>query len=122
MEPNVMDLLLKAQSRKLPEKKVRLKMLSKELGQDVIFKIRALSYSEVARIREKEEDMNVYIVLAGVVEPNLRSTELMQKYDAPTPIEMIKAMLLPGEIEDISRQIERLSGYRVETLEEIKKK
>ena len=122
MEPNVMDLLLKAQSRKLPEKKVRLKMLSKELGQDVIFKIRALPYSEVARIREKEDDMNVYIVLAGVVEPNLRSTELMQKYDAPTPIEMIKAMLLPGEIEDISRQIERLSGYRVETLEEIKKK
>ena len=119
MEPNVMDLLLKAQSRKLPEKKVRLKMLSKELGQDVIFKIRALPYSEVARIREKEDDMNVYIVLAGVVEPNLRSTELMQKYDAPTPIEMIKAMLLPGEIEDISRQIERLSGYRVETLEEI---
>ncbi|MFQ9792971.1 MAG: hypothetical protein ACLRX7_06850 [Acutalibacteraceae bacterium] len=30
-------------------------------------------------------------------------------------------MLLPGEIEDISREIEKLSGYRVVTLKEIKK-
>ena len=31
----------------------------------------------------------------------------------------MKKMLLPGEVEDISRQIEKLSGYRTDTLEEI---
>jgi hypothetical protein len=31
-------------------------------------------------------------------------------------------MLLPGEIEDLSRTIEKLSGYRTDTIEEIKKK
>jgi hypothetical protein len=31
-------------------------------------------------------------------------------------------MLLPGEIEDISRAVELLSGYRATTIEEIKKK
>ena len=35
---------------------------------------------------------------------------------------LLKRLLLPGEIEDISREIEKLSGYRVVTLKEIKKK
>ena len=34
----------------------------------------------------------------------------------------LKKMLLPGEIEDISKAIEKLSGYRTNTIEEIKKK
>lgn len=122
---NVIDLLLKSGNRKLPEKSIKLKKLSEELGTDVIFKLRALPYNEVARLKEKLDEMNVNIVLNGVIEPDLRSTALMQKYDAPTPLETIKAMLLPGEIEDISREIERLSGFRVdtiETIEEIKKK
>ena len=60
--------------------------------------------------------------LRGVVEPDLKSAELMSKYNAITPAETIKKMLLPGEIIDISRAIERLSGYRIDTIEEIKKK
>ena len=39
-----------------------------------------------------------------------------------TTVDLIKRLLLPGEIEDISREIEKLSGYRVVTLKEIKKK
>ncbi|WP_418271818.1 phage tail assembly chaperone [Intestinimonas sp.] len=31
-----------------------------------------------------------------------------------------KAMLLPGEIEDLSRAVEKLCGYRANTIEEIK--
>lgn len=56
--------------------------------------------------------------------PNLRSEELMRAHDAPTPIELIKSILRPGEIEDISIQIEKLSGYRTDTVrlvEDIKK-
>jgi hypothetical protein len=65
--------------------------------------------------------MNVHIVLAGVIEPNLKDKALMDKYKAPTPAELIKTMLLPGEIEDLSRAVERLSGYRSTTVEEVKK-
>ncbi|MDK2811734.1 MAG: hypothetical protein PWR27_2443, partial [Petroclostridium sp.] len=72
--------------------------------------------------RAQMEDMEVHIILAGVIEPNLKSPELMTKYKAATPAEMVKKMLLPGEIIDISRAIERLSGYRTDTIEEIKKK
>ena len=66
--------------------------------------------------------MSVHIVLAGVISPDLKSEELKKKYNAVTPVELVKNMLLPGEIEDISREIEKLSGYRTTTIEEIKKK
>ena len=43
-------------------------------------------------------------------------------YGAATPTDLIKLMLLPGEIEDLGREIEQLSGYRTATLEVLKKK
>jgi len=120
---NTLDLLLKAEIQELPEKDVKLKRLSAICGGPVIFKLRALSYSRAADlIKNQPEDLNVHIVLAGVVEPNLKDTELLAKYNAVTPAELIKKMLLPGEIEDLSREIEKLSGYRTVTIEEIKKK
>ena len=53
--------------------------------------------------------------------PNLRDKALLEKHHAPTPAELVKGLLLPGEIEDLSREVERLSGYRTATLEEVKK-
>lgn len=120
---NTLDLLLKAEIPNLPEKEYKHKRLSQICGEPVIFKLRALRYDQAAQIIEShKEDMEVHIVLSGVVEPNLRSQELMGKYNAPTPAELIKKMLLPGEITDLSRAIEKLSGYRVDTIEEVKKK
>jgi len=120
---NTLDLLLKADIPNLPEKEVKLKRLSTICGGPVIFKLRALPYARAAElIKTQPEDLNVHIVLAGVVEPNLKDTELLTKYNAPTPAELIKKMLLPGEIEDLSREIEKLSGYRTTTIEDIKKK
>lgn len=121
---NTLDLLLKSEIPNPPEKEIKLKRLSKACGGDVIFKLRALSYSRVAEIKNlhADGDMEVHIMLAGVVSPDLKSDELKRKYNSVTPVEMIKVMLLPGEIEDISREIEKLSGYRMTTVEEIKKK
>ena len=122
MDP--LELLLKAERPNMPEKEIKLKRLSKVCGGDVIFRLRALSYNRVAEIKNNHSggDMEVHILLAGVVSPDLKSEELKKKYNAITPVEMIKSMLLPGEIEDISREIEKLSGYRVATVEEVKKK
>mgnify|MGYP000259148792 CR=1 FL=1 len=120
---DTLDLLLKMDIQDLPEKEYKIKRLSDLCGSPVIFKLRAIPYSRAMEIsRAQMEDMEVHIMLAGVVEPNLKSPELMAKYNAATPAEMIKKMLLPGEIIDISRAIERLSGYRTDTIEEIKKK
>jgi hypothetical protein len=118
-----LDLLLKAEIPDLPEKEVKLKRMSAICGEPVIFKIKALPYNRATDlIKNQPEDINVHIVLGGTVEPNLKDKDLLTKYRAETPAELIKKMLLPGEIEDLSREIEKLSGYRKVTLEEIKKK
>jgi hypothetical protein len=120
---NVLDLLLNANIPDLPEKEFKLKRLSAMCGEPVIFKLRALQYNQASDLtKSQKDDMTVHIVLAGVVEPNLKNEDLMSKYNAITPAELIKKMLLPGEIEDLSRAIERLSGYRTDTMEEVKKK
>lgn len=121
---DVLDILLSADRPALPEKEYKLKRLSKELGADVIFKLRALSFSRVAELRELHDgaDMPVWIALEGITSPDLRNRELMSKYGAETPIDLLKNMLLPGEIEDLQLRVERLSGYKMSTLEELKKK
>jgi len=120
---NTLDLLLKMNISDLPEKEYKIKRLSQLCGGPVVFKLRALPYSKAHELSSSNrDDIDAHIVLAGVVDPDLKSKELMEKYGAPTPVEMIKKLLLPGEIIDISREIEKLSGYRVDTIEEIKKK
>ncbi len=122
---SVLDLLLKPElpnvQKELPTAKVKIKRLSGLLGEDVVFTLRALPYGRVQELRESmSEDMGVQICLTGVVEPNLKAPELAQKFGGVTPAETLKAMLLPGEIEDLSRAVERLCGYRMTTIEEIK--
>ena len=120
---DVLDLLLNAAPAKLPEKEYKIKKLSSECGGDVVFRLRALPFDRVAEIRRVgEETQNLHIVLAGVVSPDLRNQALLDKYSAETPSELVKKMLLPGEIDDLALRIERLSGYRSNVLEEVKKK
>ena len=59
-------------------------------------------------------------LLAGCVDPDLKSAALQEKFQGVTPAETIKAMLLPGEISDLSIAVEKLSGYRRTTIEEVK--
>ncbi|MDD3173580.1 MAG: hypothetical protein PHF63_07970 [Herbinix sp.] len=120
---NTLDLLLKTDIPDAPEKEFKQKRLSAICGEPVIFKLKALPYNLANEIiKSQKEDINVHIVLAGTVEPNLKDASLLSKYKAETPAELVKKMLLPGEVEDLSRAIERLSGYRVDTIEELKKK
>ena len=121
---SVLDLLLRPEvpnvQKELATARYRVKRLSQAAGADVIFTLRALPYGRVEELRELPEDMDVHIVLAGVAEPDLKAPGLREKYGAATPAEVVKAMLLPGEIEEIGRAIERLCGFRRATIEEIK--
>lgn len=109
-----------AVAKNLPTAKFRVKRLSEAAGEDVVFTLRALPYSRVQDIKAMSGESEVAIVLAGVVEPDLKTPALMDKFGGPTPAEMVKGMLLPGEIADLAMAVERLSGYRRETIEEIK--
>lgn len=121
----MLDRLLKPEvpnvQKELPTARYRVKRLSRAAGEDVVFTLRGLPYGRAQEIWEsRAEDMNVHILLAGVTEPDLKSPALAERFGGVTPAETVKALLLPGEIEDISRAVERLSGYRTETIEEIK--
>lgn len=121
---NTLDILLNMEIPSPKEKAFKIKRLSALAGEDVVFQLRELTYSHVGQIKRlhsDDDEMSVHVVLAGTVSPDLKNTALAEKYGAVTPAELVKKMLSPGEIEDLSRAIERLSGYRMSTLEEVKK-
>lgn len=128
MEEKQMDLvslLLRPElpnvQKELPTARYRVKRLSELLGTDVIFTLKGLPYGKVQKLRESmSDDVSVQILLQGCVEPNLKDPALKERYGGATPAETVKAMLLPGEIEELSREVERLCGYRKLTIEEVK--
>lgn len=132
---SVLDILLEGTARnvqKTPqEQDYKVLRLSEELGQDVVFKLRGLSYNKCHELADMEE-MDVLTVLAGVVEPNLQDVRLAVQYGllqegeswgrhGVTTHDLVKAMLLPGEISAMARFIQQLSGYRTIGLEAVKK-
>ena len=107
--------------KELPTAQYKVKRLSEQLGTDVVFTLRGLPYGKVQKLRESvADDVPVQILLQGCVEPNLKDPALQERYGGATPAETVKALLLPGEIEDLSRAIERLCGYRRLTIEAVK--
>ena len=102
----------------LPTAKYEIKRLSRLLGEPVCVELRALPYGKAQELRETATDVEVLILLAGC--PDLRDPGLQNKFGGATPAETVKNMLLPGEIADLSRSVERLSGYRQNTIREIK--
>ena len=132
---SVLDILLEGTARnvqKTPQQQdYKVLRLSEELGQNVVFKLRGLSYNKCHELADTEE-VDVLTVLAGVVEPNLQDVRLAVQYGllqegeswgrhGVTPPDLVKAMLLPGEISAMARFIQQLSGYRTIGLEAVKK-
>lgn len=107
--------------KELPTAKYKVKRLSELLGTDVVFTLKGLPYGRVQKLRESlSNDVSVHILLQGCVDPNLKEPALQERFGGATPAETVKAMLLPGEIEDLSRAVERLCGYRRQTIDEVK--
>ena len=105
----------------LPTARYNVKRLSEAVGEDVVFTLRGLPYGKVQKLRESTaDDVPVRILLQGCVDPDLKDPMLKERFGGATPAETVKAMLLPGEIEDLSRAVERLCGYRRPTIEEVK--
>lgn len=123
---DIIDLLLNADngSFKLPEKEVKHNRLSDQLGSDVIFTIRALSLTRLEEIKQQaaEDDAELYarVVAEGIVTPDLG--RLKEKFGVLKKTDVVKKLLLAGEITRLYMIISELSGYGQGTLEDIKKK
>lgn len=107
--------------KELPTAKYKLPRLSELTGEDVVFTLRGLPYGKVKQLQDSDSgDVEIQILLAGCLDPDLKSQELRDRFGGATPAETAKALLLPGEIADLSRAVERLCGYRRMTIEEVK--
>ena len=107
--------------KELPTAKYKVTRLSELLGTDVVFTLKGLPYGKVQKLRESLfGDVDIHILLQGCVDPDLKDPALKDRFGGATPAETVKAMLLPGEIEDLSRAVERLCGYRRQTIDEVK--
>ena len=123
-QTSVLDLLLGGEipnmKNNLPRADFRIDRLSELCGGDVVFTLSALPYGKVKDLERFTQDAEINILLAGCVSPDLKDSRLQAKFGGVTPAETLKQMLLPGEIADLSRAVERLSGYRRTTITEVK--
>ena len=123
---SVLDLLLRTDMpdvrKALPEKQVEVKRLSELAGEPMIFTVRALTYDETRRVQEKpREDQAVTGVLYACKDPDWRDKRLLETASsAATPLDIIKARLTAGEIDELYVEIQQLSGYLRRTLADVK--
>lgn len=127
-----LDLLLGLDPAKIkrPQKEVEITRLSELLGQPCIFTCKALTADEMDEIQEmvleiktQEVDvpeMQLMTILKGVADPDLKNEALLKHYDVPTPKELVRKLLLPGEVTKVYTAISDLSGYGEGAVKEVK--
>lgn len=135
---NVLDLLLGSDLGiiKLPTKQVEISRLTQAFGTPFIVTCRALSpekYEEVqdmaVKVSGKDVDLDVnllqtFVVIEGVVDgdgnPMMKNKDLLTKFKAQTPKELVKKLFLSGEIANIYGAISELSGFGEDAVKEVK--
>lgn len=135
---NVLDLLLGSDigEIKLPTKTMEIKRLSGVFGSPFVITVSALSpdrYEEVqdmaVSVKGKEADieislLQILVVMEGVLDPNgkpmFKNKDLMAKFKAGTPKDLVRKLLLSGEIASIYGEIAELSGFGEGAVAEVK--
>jgi len=126
-QEEVLQRLLDADS--IPERAVKLERLG------IPVRLRGLTGKQVFSIRERaternsrrgqtterldEEQFNVALIAASTVSPNWGDPKLLAKYSASGSDEVIKRILLAGELSALGDIVLDLSGFNVE-LEDVK--
>ena len=135
---NVLDLLLGSDigEIKLPTKQMEITRLSKVFGVPFVITVSALSpdkYEEVqdmaVSVKGKDADIEIsllqlLVVMEGVMDPSgkpmFKNKDLMTKFKASTPKELVRKLFLSGEIASIYGEIAELSGFGDNAVTEIK--
>ncbi|MGL5380266.1 phage tail assembly chaperone [Clostridium sp.] len=127
---SIVDLLLNADIEQIqrPTKVVEVKRLSKALGGEFKLMCKALTYDKYTKIQEDcisisakgeididQNKMNMEMLLSGVFNEDgtqfFSNKDLQKHFKVPSSKELIKKLLLTGEIESISNHIQQLSGF-----------
>jgi len=130
---NTIEKLLKADAGKLkmPEKDVIMK-LKKLDNEEFIFPCKAVDPEIVAELQENAIEFNdgelekikvyhtkVMTIIEGC--PAIfKNKELMEHFSVPTPKELVKKLLLSGEMDKLNDEINKLGGYDKKKDKEIK--
>lgn len=95
----------------LPRADYELVRLSELYGEPFVLQLKAVPYAKALELQQMEE-YEVQTVLVGDDSGIWKDAELQADKGAATPAELVKLLLLPGEIRSISVAVEQLSGYR----------
>lgn len=85
-----------------------------EDGKFLTFKIRNITADEISDIERRTSssvDRFVYYIEQGCIEPNFKNIELQNHYSLKSGFDLIKKVLLAGEIDKLATEILKLSGY-----------
>ena len=134
---NILDLLLGSDvgEIKLPTKEVEITRLSQVYGAPFILTIKAITPAKFEEIQDmsidvkgKDADIDItqlqlFTVIEGVVDatgaPMFKNKELMSKFKVSTPKDLVRAILLSGEIAKIYGEISELAGFGDNAVKEV---
>lgn len=110
----ILDLLLRPETPDVQKHLLRgsyeVLRLSQFYGEPFVLELKGLPYGKALELKDMT-DSELQTVLAGDADGIWRSPELLAAH-GPTPAEVVKSLLLPGEIRAVAVAVEQLSGYR----------
>ena len=129
---NIVEELLKIDLGEVEIPKKTKKIYLKKLKREFSFECVALDAEKANEIRMKSIDLTsgtvddidmfklqAYTVIEGCKNV-FKNKDLMKHFNAPTPIELVRRLLLDGELTELSNTITELSSYQEVKDNEIK--
>ena len=129
---NIVEELLKIDLGEVEIPKETKKIYLKKLKREFSFECVALDAEKANEIRMKSIDLasgtvddidmfklQAYTVIEGCKNV-FKNKDLMKHFNAPTPIELVRRLLLDGELTELSNTITELSSYQEVKDNEIK--
>ena len=128
---NIIDQLLKMDANEIEVPKGVHKMYCKKLGKELEFEIEAIDAEKVAEIQEMSIDItkgeinsiDTYKLKVETIANGckmFKNKELQKHFKALNHRELIKKLLLSGEISALADTITDLTGFKGDLIEEVK--
>src|SRR5690625_2259413 len=92
--------------------KFKIKAMNSDEFEDLRKKSMNVSANKRRRVELDLKQFNNAIVINFTLEPNFKDVESIKKLGCMTPEQYLNKVLLPGEISELSSQIQQLSGFK----------
>lgn len=131
---NLTEMLLSSDIKdfELPTKELEVKRLSEVYKQPFIVCFRAMRPDEEEEVQRDcmtitkdgvsvdSSKMKYMTAAKCLINPDIKNKELQSKFQVPNHFELLKKLLLVGEVTAVYEEIQKLSGYGKDKVEEIK--